>query len=155
MKGWKWSQGIKNLPRRTAETFCMLTELTCLCAVTNYSADRKGSFVFFIFYHPSQFQQSSKPRWLMLAPAELSGASYPSFSPPRPPVQNARGPLLLRMVTKNMGFKARLPYYKMSKQKPTRPVAVQRPVQWAESCGYLPSNCWRPNERVWDSHSLI
>lgn len=61
------------------------------------------------------------------------------LAPPSPTVQDAKGPLLLEMVTKNMDFQARLPYYKMSKQKSSRPVSVQRSTQWAESCGDLPS----------------
>lgn len=92
MKGWKSSQGIIKLPRLTAETFYVLTELICLCAFTDYSADKKGPFVGFIFYYPSQSQWSSKPRWLMLAQAELSGAAYPSLSPPRPQCRIPKDP---------------------------------------------------------------
>lgn len=158
MKGWKLSQGIIKLPRLTAEIFRVLTELTCLCASTNYSADKKGPFVFLIFYHPSQSQWSSDPRWLVLEPPELSGAVYPSFSPPSPPVQDAKGSLLLWMVTENMDFEARLPYYKMSKEKTNQTCgfAEASPMSselWWFSLDNL--NCWRPNERVWARHSLI
>lgn len=53
MKGWKSSQGIIKLPRLTAETFCVLTELTSLCAFTNYSADKKGPFVLLFLTIPA------------------------------------------------------------------------------------------------------
>lgn len=79
---------------------------------------------YFFLYHLSQ--SKSKPGWLVLAP-------------PSPAVQDAKGHLLLGMVSKNMDFQARLPYYKMSKQKSSRPVSVQRSTQRAESCGDLPS----------------
>lgn len=58
---------------------------------------------------------------------------------PSPAVWEAKGPLLLGMVTKNRDFQSRLHYYKMSKQKSCRPVAVQRSMQWADSYGDPPS----------------
>lgn len=61
---------------------------------------------YFFLYHLSQSKQKSKPGWPVLAP-------------PSPTVQDAKGHLLLGMVSKNMDFQARLPYYKMSKQKST------------------------------------
>lgn len=72
-------------------------------------------------------------------------------------MQDAKGPFSIGMFTKNMGFKASPPYYKMSKQKPVRLVFVQRPLQWAESCCDFPSTIQTAEGqmRIWDSHSLI
>lgn len=39
------------------------------------------------------------------------------LAPTSPTLQDAKGPLLLGMVTKNMDFQSRLPYHKISKQK--------------------------------------
>lgn len=151
------SQRIIKLPRLTAATSAVWLSLhVCVPLQINLQI-RKNPLYFLFSTTPASPRKAASIIGSCLHQLRSCEQLILPSQLPDPKCIMQKGPLLLGMVNKNMGFEARLLCYKISKQKPTSPVALQRPVQWAESCGHLPSAIWttRGQIRVWDNHCLI